>query len=66
VTRHSNLFTIKTAAFGLALAAGISGMALALRWLVWAAVGLLATAFLLRFVRRSGLEATGPDDQGVD
>jgi len=42
--------TLKAAALGIGLAAGIVGMALALRWLVWIAVGLLAIAFLLRFV----------------
>lgn len=62
----STLFTIKTVAFWLALALGLTGMALQLHWLVWTAVGLLAVAFLLRFVRRSGLEAAGPDDQRVD
>ena len=66
MTLRSILSTIKTAAFGLALVAGITGMALALRWLVWTAVGLLAAAFLLRFARRSGPEASGPGDQGVD
>lgn len=66
MTPPSTVFRIKTAALGLALAAGITGMALTLRWLVWTAVGLLAVVFVLRFVRRSGLEATGPEDQGVD
>ncbi|HZI21619.1 MAG TPA: hypothetical protein VFD76_03860 [Gemmatimonadales bacterium] len=35
------------------LAAGIVGMATERRWLVSSAVGLLAVAFLLRFVERS-------------
>jgi hypothetical protein len=62
----STVFTIKVGAFGLALAAGITGIALALRWLVWTAVGLLVVAFVLRLARRSHLEAAGPDDQRVD
>ena len=37
---------------GLGLVAGLVGMALGIRWLVWVAVGLLAAAFLLRFVKR--------------
>jgi len=36
--------------FGVALIVGIVGMALQLRWLVWVAAGVLAVAFLLRFV----------------
>ena len=47
-----SLHEIKVGALGLGLAVGIVGMALALRWLVWAAVGLLAVAFLLRFLKR--------------
>lgn len=41
---------LKAGALGLALATGIVGMALSLRWLVWVAAGLLAVAFVLRFV----------------
>ena len=37
---------------GLGLVVGLVGMALEFRWLVWVAVGLLAAAFLLRFVKR--------------
>lgn len=37
---------------GLGLVVGLAGMALETRWLVWVAVGLLAAAFLLRFVKR--------------
>ena len=37
---------------GLGLVVGLVGMALETRWLVWVAVGLLAAAFLLRFVKR--------------
>ena len=44
--------TTKAWAFGVGLTAAILGMALALRWLVWVAVGLLAVAFLLRFITR--------------
>lgn len=50
--------TIKAGALGFALAAGIAGMALTLRWLVWVAVGLLAVAFLLRFVRTPSNDAS--------
>jgi hypothetical protein len=59
VKLQSRVLPIKAAALGLALAAGITGMALAMRWLVWTAVGLLAVAFLLRFVRRADPEAAG-------
>ena len=37
---------------GIGLAAGMLGMASERRWLVWCAVGLLAGAFVLRFVER--------------
>jgi tellurite resistance protein TehA-like permease len=52
MTYQPSVFAIKAGAFGLALATGIAGIALMLRWLVWVAVGLLAAAFLLRFVPR--------------
>ena len=45
--------TLKFWAFGAGLTVVIVGMALALRWLVWVAVGLLAVAFLLRFFTRA-------------
>ena len=44
--------TLKARAFGAGLTLAIVGMALALRWLVWVAVGLLIVAFLLRFFTR--------------
>ena len=44
--------TFKAWAFGVGLTAAIVGMALTLRWLVWVAAGLLAVAFLLRFLNR--------------
>lgn len=44
--------TLKAWAFGVGLTAAIVGMALSWRWLVWVAVGLLAVAFLLRFLTR--------------
>lgn len=50
--------TLKPWAFGLGLAAGIMGMALMLRWLVWVAVGLLVVAFLLRFLSKPGADAS--------
>ena len=36
---------------GVGLVVGLVGMALDLRWLIWVAVGCLAAAFLLRFVK---------------
>lgn len=45
--------TLKAWAYGLGLSVAIVGMALGLRWLVWVAVGLLAVAFLLRFLTRA-------------
>jgi hypothetical protein len=44
--------TLKSWAFGVGLTVAIVGMALALRWLVWVAVGFLVVAFLLRFFTR--------------
>jgi len=38
---------------GVGLVVGLVGMALAMRWVVWVAVGCLGTAFLLRFVKHS-------------
>lgn len=45
--------TLKAWTFGFGLTVAIVGMALALRWLVWLAVGLLSVAFLLRFLTRA-------------
>lgn len=45
--------TLKAWAYGLGLTVAIVGMALGQRWLVWVAVGLLAVAFLLRFLTRA-------------
>lgn len=44
-------FTIKMWCGGLGFIAGLIGVALDLRWLVWVAVGLLGVAFLARFLR---------------
>ena len=45
-------FAYKAWLGGAGLVAGLFGMALAQRWLVWVAVALLAVAFALRFVGR--------------
>lgn len=45
--------TLKAWAFALGLAVAIVGMALAQRWLVWVAVGILSVAFLLRFLNNA-------------
>lgn len=37
---------------GVGLAAGIAGMALGWRWLVWSALALLVAAFVIRLVER--------------
>jgi hypothetical protein len=42
------------------LAVGLAGMALEVRPLVWAAVGLLGPAFLLRFADRRAADPSGP------
>ncbi len=47
-----NRFRAKAWLGGAGLAAGLTGMALERRWLVWVAVGLLALAFALRFAER--------------
>ena len=36
---------------GIGLVVGLVGMALAIDWIVWIAVGLLGAAFVLRFVK---------------
>jgi membrane protein implicated in regulation of membrane protease activity len=45
-------FVYKAWSGGAGLVAGLLGIALAQRWLVWVAVALLAVAFTLRFVER--------------
>ena len=52
------LFAAKAWIGGAGLVVGLVGMALEIEWIVWAAVGCLAVAFLLRFVKR--------DSWGVD
>jgi membrane protein implicated in regulation of membrane protease activity len=48
----TRIFPAKAWLGGTGLAAGLVGMALAWRWLVFVAVGLLVAAFLLRFAGR--------------
>lgn len=48
----TRLLVWKAALAGVGLVVGLAGMALALRWLVWIAVGLVAGAFVLRFAER--------------
>jgi hypothetical protein len=48
----TRLFVWKAALAGAGLVVGLAGMALAVRWLVWIAVGLVAGAFVLRFAER--------------
>jgi hypothetical protein len=51
----TRLFVWKAALAGAGLVVGLAGMALAVRWLVWIAVGLVGGAFVLRFAaRRNG------------
>lgn len=45
------VFTAKATLGGVGFVAGLAGMALDLRWLIWVGVGLLLAAFGLRFVR---------------
>jgi hypothetical protein len=49
----TRFFVLKAWLGGVGLAVGLAGMATGRRWLVWIAVALLATAFLLRFAERS-------------
>lgn len=51
--RLPSVSALKQGMFGVALVVGLGGMALQLRWLVLVAAGMLAVAFLLRFVGRS-------------
>ena len=48
----TRVFPAKAWLAGTGLVAGLVGMALARRWLVYVAVGLLLAAFLLRFAGR--------------
>jgi len=48
----TRVFPAKAWLAGTGLVAGLVGMALAWRWLVYVAVGLLVAAFLLRFTGR--------------
>jgi hypothetical protein len=48
----TRLFVLKAALAGAGLVVGLAGMALAVRWLVWIAIGLVAGAFLVRFAER--------------
>lgn len=50
---------IKTVLAGTGFAAGLAGMALDWRLLVWIGVGLLAGAFVLRFVGRGEPSSRG-------
>jgi len=51
MTRHLPApFVLKAWLGGSGLVTGLAGMVLEWRWLVWVAVGFLATAFLLRLV----------------
>jgi len=45
------VFVVKASFAGAGLVAGIADMAFDIQWLIWAAVGSLAAAFLLRFVK---------------
>ena len=47
-----NLATAKAWLGGVGLVVGLAGMALDVRWLIWVSVGLLASAFVLRFIKR--------------
>lgn len=48
----TRLFVWKAGLAGAGLVIGLAGMALAVRWLVWIAVALVAGAFVLRFAER--------------
>ena len=50
--RPYRLFAIKAWLGGAGLMVGLVGMAIAQRWLVWVAVGLMGVAFLLRFAEK--------------
>ena len=45
------VFTAKASLAGVGFVAGLTGMALDLRWLIWVGVALLGAAFLLRFIK---------------
>jgi hypothetical protein len=47
-----NVVAAKPWLAGLGLVIGLVGMAFDIQWLIWAAVGCLGAAFLLRFVKR--------------
>lgn len=55
--RLPSAFVLKAGFGAVGLGAGIAGMALELRWLVWVAVGLLLVAFGLRFADKKREDA---------
>ena len=59
----SRWFRIKAVLAAIGLALGLAGMALDAKLLVWTAVGLLAVAFLLRFVEPRAPATEGEPDR---
>lgn len=55
----TRFFVAKAWLGGVGLVVGLAGMAWERRWLVWAAIALLAAAFLLRLAERKS-DARGP------
>ena len=55
----TRFFVAKAWLGGVGLVVGLVGMAWERRWLVWVAIALLATAFLLRLAERRS-DARGP------
>ena len=51
--RPYRVFAMKAWLGGIGLGLGLVGIAVERRWLVWTAVGLLSSAFLLRFRERT-------------
>ena len=49
----TRFFQLKAWLGGVGLGVGLVGIAIDVRWLGWAAVGLLSGAFLLRFAERT-------------
>jgi hypothetical protein len=48
----TRLFILKASLAGVGLVVGLAGMALAVRWLVWIAFGLVSGACVVRFAER--------------
>ncbi len=62
--RSTHLLEWKVGFFAVASVLALAGMALALRWMVWLAMGVLLVAFVMRWIPPSGRAAGGDHGKG--